>query len=134
MAMTDFQVRLPKTILGTPNDWESWYHEIKVYALCKDVWKYINPDIIEPSKMQHPQEPRIDTNADAVQIERWKREMAQYDAVLANIASVRALIYVSVDEYAFKRIEDISGLVGEENVQVTEMLTTLRRRYGPKKG
>ncbi|EAW07587.1 uncharacterized protein ACLA_023010 [Aspergillus clavatus NRRL 1] len=127
-------------ILADRSDWPSWYKRIRLVALSKEVWPYIDPDSKEPPCL--PLEPQRPAYGDfQLGAQRYSsledRNRMDYDHALAtwrwthddwrrvrgDVAYVALLIASSVSRFAHDLIVD------EDDPR--EMLVTLKRRMIP---
>ena len=49
-------------ILDHSDDWPLWFSQVRTLALVKDVWHYVNPDLLsEPEQPSRPTRPSVKT-------------------------------------------------------------------------
>jgi hypothetical protein len=62
-------------ILSNTNDWDEWIEVVKVYALAREVWEYVDPSKVEVPVLKEPTLPRPeDVNADIISYRRLLAE------------------------------------------------------------
>ena len=127
-------------VLRNQNDWRAWYDNVKTTAKTRQVWEYVNPELlVQPFEPIAPTEPGLHlvrtgvtsiTQFTAEEYENWKRltkefdrKNAQYEKNLRNLNAIKTLIRSSI---ARQHHHYIYG-----KTTAYEELRALRNRFAP---
>jgi hypothetical protein len=127
-------------VLRNQNDWRAWYDNVKTTAKARQVWEYVNPELlVQPFEPMPPAEPGFHlvktgvtniTQFTAEEYEHWKRlikdhdrKNTQYEKNLRNLNAIKTLIRSSI---ARQHHHYIYG-----KLTAYEELKALRNRFAP---
>ena len=127
-------------ILGSSDEWRTWFSTIKVTAQSLGTWKYLDPDTPNPEQIpSEPREPIPGDAQDGAQLvqdlatknyEIFQRLLAQHDRQTLQFSNVQRNLYRVIYQIRQTVASDHQHLIAHIE-DPRELLIALRDRFSP---